>query len=165
MKGSVSKAGAARLVVGVISDTHDLLRPSVLQRLRGADHIIHAGDICQQQVLDSLRELAPVSAVRGNNDRGAWATELPDYLEIDLAGRRIALIHDLADLQQRHQLAERVTVVISGHSHQPSRHREHGVLYLNPGSAGPRRFRLPISMARLYLTPESIRTRLFSLGC
>jgi uncharacterized protein len=136
------------VLIGVISDTHGLLRPEALAALRGADCVIHAGDIGGPDILDALTQIAPVYAIRGNNDRDAWAKGLPDTRTLELAGVTIYVIHDVKELV-REQLDPKVRVVISGHSHSPKAREEDGVLYLNPGSAGPRRFRLPVSVARL----------------
>jgi len=149
--------------LGVISDTHGLLRPEALHELRGSDHIIHAGDIGAQGILDSLLRIAPVTAVRGNNDTGAWASVLPNISTIELDGVRVHVLHDLAQLRCNFGQGA-IGVVIAGHSHQPkSEHRE-GVLYLNPGSAGPRRFRLPVTLARLYLDGGNLRVEFVDLA-
>ena len=136
--------------VGVISDTHGLLRPEALTVLRGSDHIVHAGDVGGPQILDALREIAPVTAVRGNNDMGAWARRLRETEVVEIAGRRICVVHQLAQLEAD-PVSAGYRVVISGHSHRPSKARREGVLYLNPGSAGPRRFSLPVAVALLSL--------------
>ncbi len=136
--------------VGVISDTHGLLRPEALSALRGVELILHAGDIGAAAVLDQLRALAPVLAVRGNNDREAWAAALPEVVVKEIAGARICIVHDLKELRLDPD-ADRLDVIVSGHSHQPRVERRGGLLLLNPGSAGPRRFRLPIALARLHL--------------
>ena len=136
--------------VGLISDTHGLLRPEVLAFLEGSDHIIHGGDICDSGVLEKLAVIAPVTAVRGNNDRGAWASSLRETELIELGDVFIYAIHDLAELDIEPG-AVGVRVVISGHSHQPSVEHRDGVVYVNPGSAGPRRFKLPISAGELIL--------------
>ncbi|MBL8471303.1 MAG: metallophosphoesterase family protein [Rhodocyclaceae bacterium] len=136
--------------IGLISDTHDLLRPQALAALAGCDAIIHAGDICGAAVLASLAELAPVTSVRGNNDRGAWAETLPETASLHLAGCAILVIHDLAQLRLD-PAAQGYGVVVAGHSHRPAVRKEGGVLFVNPGSAGPRRFKLPISLALLTL--------------
>ena len=142
---STPRAGAAR--VGLISDTHGLLRPEALAALQGCDAILHAGDVGRPEVLDGLRRLAArVVAVRGNVD-GEWAAGLPEATEVDIAGRRILLLHDLKQLGIEPRAG--IDVVVSGHSHQPRIDRRDGVLYVNPGSAGPRRFRLPVAVARL----------------
>jgi putative phosphoesterase len=135
-------------VVGLISDTHGLLRPEALRALEGSDLIIHAGDVGKPEILDELRALAPVVAVRGNVDRDEWAAALPLTAAAE-AGP--AVIYVLHDIQQVDPVAAGYHVVISGHSHKPSRSKRGGVLYINPGSAGPRRFKLPLTVARLDL--------------
>ena len=142
--------------VGLVSDTHDLLRPEVLEYLRGSDHMLHAGDICVDAVLQALAPLAPLTAVRGNNDRGAWAQRLPEAQTVEIAGVVIHVVHDLQDLV----LPAPARVVVSGHSHQPKVEEREGVLYVNPGSAGPRRFRLPISVAELCIVRGGVTARL-----
>jgi uncharacterized protein len=134
--------------IGVISDTHGLLRPEALRALAGAELIVHAGDIGGPEVLEALRALAPLVAVRGNNDRGPWATTLAETETVETGGHSLYVLHDLKtlDLDPR---AAGFDAVIAGHSHQPRIERRDGVLYLNPGSAGPRRFRLPVALARL----------------
>ena len=134
--------------VGVISDTHGLLRPEALQALRGADQLIHAGDIGSMQVLQALEQIAPVTAVRGNNDRGPWAASLPADVRFEVAGLNIHVLHDLKALNLEPATAG-VQVIVSGHSHIPKVERVGGVLFVNPGSAGPRRFKLPVSVAWL----------------
>ena len=133
--------------IGVISDTHDLLRPEALQALQGSDLILHAGDICGPEVLQALREIAPVIAVRGNNDHGPWADALPETTVVELGALSALMVHDLKTL--RPGAVRDVQMVISGHSHQPKKETRDGVLYFNPGSAGPRRFRLPVTVGRL----------------
>lgn len=135
-------------VVGVISDTHGLLRPQAVAALAGVDVIVHAGDIGAADVLAELARIAPVTAVRGNNDRGAWAAAIPETATLDVGGARLYVLHD------RHELAidpraAGVAVVIAGHSHRPALEERDGVLFVNPGSAGPRRFTLPVATARL----------------
>jgi putative phosphoesterase len=144
------------LRVGLVSDTHDLLRPEVLAYLRGSDHIVHAGDICGEAVLAALRALAPLTVVRGNNDRGAWAAALPQAATVRLGGVAVHVIHDLKELA----LPADVRVVVSGHSHQPKVQEREGVLYVNPGSAGPRRFRLPISAGELRIADGGVTAQL-----
>jgi putative phosphoesterase len=144
------------LRVGLVSDTHDLLRPEVLAYLRGSDHIVHAGDICGEAVLAALRALAPLTVVRGNNDRGAWAAALPQAATVRLGGLAVHVIHDLKELA----LPAGVRVVVSGHSHQPKVQEREGVLYVNPGSAGPRRFRLPISAGELRIADGGVTAQL-----
>lgn len=134
--------------IGLISDTHGLLRPEARVALKGVDHIIHAGDICDAGVLRELEQLAPVVAVRGNNDRGAWAESLQERETVEFGGVTVHVVHDLHDLDLSPEEAG-IAVVITGHSHKPVVKRESGVLYVNPGSAGPRRFKLPISLGFL----------------
>ena len=136
----------------MISDTHGLLRPEALKYLRGADHIIHAGDIGAPEVLDELRKLAPVIAVRGNNDRAGWARRVPLEVDIALGGVRIRVVHDIADLA-----GTGFRAVITGHSHKPKVEERDGVLYVNPGSAGPRRFTLPVSAGELKISRGAVR--------
>ena len=156
----LSAAGGRRRV-GVISDTHDLLRPEALVALRGCDLVLHAGDVCGPEVLQALREIAPVIAVRGNNDHGPWAEVLPETATVSLDGISVLMVHDVKTLP--FDAARRVDVVIAGHSHQPRRERRDGVLFFNPGSAGPRRFRLPISMGRLDVEGGRLRAILIDL--
>ena len=134
-----------RLRIGVISDTHGLLRPEALEALRGSGLILHAGDIGGPGIVEALAALAPVTAIRGNVDRGAWAEAYPETATLTLAGVTIHMVHALLDLDP----GVRADVVISGHSHRPSAERRDGTLFLNPGSAGPRRFRLPVTVAVL----------------
>jgi uncharacterized protein len=135
--------------IGLISDTHGLLRPEALQALAGVERIIHAGDVGGPEVIESLRGIAPVEAVRGNNDKGAWAAELPLRLALELEGVGIHVLHDLNELEVDASAAG-FQVVIAGHSHKPQITRREGVLFVNPGSAGPRRFTLPVTVG--YLT-------------
>ena len=137
--------------VGLISDTHGLLRPEARSALIGCDRIVHAGDIGTAAVLDELAALAPVSAVRGNNDVGAWAQHLPETLCIEVEGILIRVLHDIAQFDVEHEMPP-IRIVVSGHSHQPLVRERDGVLYVNPGSAGPRRFRLPVTVAHLVVT-------------
>src|SRR5690606_18623862 len=139
-RGSVMKAR----FVGVISDTHGLIRPTALEALAGAELILHAGDIGKPEVLDALRNIAPAVAIRGNVDRGPWAADLPEARSVEVFGERGYLVHDLKTFE--HQVPDKHTLIVHGHSHKPGCHRHNGVLYLNPGSAGPRRFKLPISV-------------------
>jgi putative phosphoesterase len=152
----------APLRIGVISDTHGLVRPEALRALRGVDLVVHAGDIGTPEVLEALRAVAPVVAVRGNNDRGAWARAIPERVTQPIGGRRVHVLHDLKELALD-PAAAGVAVVIAGHSHRPSIAERDGVLFLNPGSAGPRRFTLPISIATLTLGPARPRARLITL--
>jgi len=134
--------------VGVISDTHGLLRPQALAALAGVDAIVHAGDIGAPEVLSELRRIAPVTAVRGNNDRAAWAETIPETAMLDVGDARLYVLHDRQALAID-PVEQGVAVVISGHSHRPRLETRDGVLFVNPGSAGPRRFSLPIATARL----------------
>lgn len=144
----MAEAAAPSLRVGVISDTHGLLRPEALEALAGVDRILHAGDIGAPGIVEALAALAPVTAIRGNVDRGAWAAAFPPTADVALGGVAIHLVHALADL--RPGIAARGTqVVVSGHSHRPVVETRAGILFLNPGSAGPRRFRLPVTLALL----------------
>jgi putative phosphoesterase len=147
----------AAVAIGLISDTHGLLRPEALAALKGAELIIHAGDVGAPEVLDQLRAVAPVVAVRGNVDHGAWADHLPPSVAVETSVARIYVIHDIAELDLD-PAAEGFEVVVTGHSHKPACTERFGVLYINPGSAGPRRFRLPVTIARLDLgnSPRSV---------
>ena len=145
-----------------MSDTHGLLRPEALRRLRGVDRIIHAGDVGRPEVLAALRAVAPVTAVRGNNDRGAWARALPETAVVTLGGVRLYVLHDLKTLDVDPRAAA-LDAIIAGHSHRPSLEMRDGVLYLNPGSIGPRRFTLPIAMAFLTIRGARVRGRLARL--
>lgn len=145
--------------VGVISDTHGLLRPDAVAALAGSDVIVHAGDIGGAGILAELNAIAPVVAVRGNNDREAWARHLPETAVLEIGGARLIVIHDLAALHVDPRAAG-FAAVISGHSHQPRSERRRGVLFFNPGSAGPRRFRLPIALGTLRIAGGRIVARL-----
>lgn len=149
-------------VVGVIADTHGLVRPEALAALRGCALIVHAGDVGGPDVLDALRAVAPVVAVRGNNDRGAWAAALPEREVVEVGGRLLYVLHDVKELDLD-PAAARLDAVIAGHSHRPAIARRDGVLFLNPGSAGPRRFTLPIALARLHVTGGRLAARLVDL--
>lgn len=153
---------APKLTVGVVSDTHGLVRPEATEALRGADVILHAGDVGGSHVLQELGELAPVIAVRGNVD-GGWARLLPERRRLDLGGVPVLVLHDRA-LLGLDPAAEGLRVVVFGHSHQPLAERRGGVLWFNPGSAGPRRFRLPVSVGRLVIEDGRVRPRLIELG-
>jgi uncharacterized protein len=148
--------------VGLISDTHGLLRPEAVAFLRGSDFIVHAGDIGNAGVLDELRSLAPLTAVRGNNDTGPWAKEIPETAILQIGKFFIYVLHDFAELDLD-PLAAGFQVVVSGHSHQPSITDRDGVLYVNPGSAGPRRFKLPVAVAELRIAGESVKPAIVEL--
>ncbi len=151
------------MIVGVISDTHGLLRPEALNALKDSSLIIHAGDVGKLEVLDALNEIAPVIAVRGNIDRGTWAEELPLTRAINIGCSNIFVLHDLGKLDF-HPEATDFQVVISGHSHKPKEESKNGVIYLNPGSAGPRRFNLPVCVALLEFKKEGITNRFIKLN-
>jgi putative phosphoesterase len=148
--------------IGLISDTHGLLRPEAVAFLEGCDHIIHAGDIGTPDIIDRLARIAPVTSVRGNNDKGAWADALAESELVQLGEHLIYVIHDIAhrDIDPR---AGQAGVVISGHSHRPKVQRHDGVLYINPGSAGRQRFTLPISIGELMIDNTTIVARLARL--
>ena len=145
--------------VGLISDTHGLLRPEAERALQGCAHIIHAGDIGSPEILQTLGRIAPVTAVRGNNDFGPWAATVGEVEKIVLDQKIILVIHDVAQLK----LQEPVDAVIAGHSHKPAARHDKGVLHVNPGSAGPRRFRLPVSVGFLHIERGVIRAELLEL--
>jgi putative phosphoesterase len=148
--------------IGVISDTHGLLRPEAVDALRGSDLIVHAGDIGGVEILDRLRQIAPLAAVCGNTDRGLWCEDLPDSEVVSCGGLEIYLLHDLASLDLD-PAAAGFCAVVYGHSHQPQQQMRNGVLYFNPGSAGPRRFKLPVSVGRLRIANGVISGELITL--
>jgi len=171
-------ANASSLTVGLISDTHGLLRPQALEALQGVYRIIHAGDIGGEEItrrsrtspsgptcrslagiLEALRAIAPVDAVRGNNDRAPWAASIPTELTLDVGGVAVHVLHDLKELKLD-PVREGLKVVIAGHSHKPEVREQDGVLYVNPGSAGPRRFRLPVTVAHLHIASGSASARI-----
>ena len=149
-------------LIGVISDTHGLLSPQAVQALQGSELILHAGDVGKPEVLDRLRDIAPVVAVRGNVDHSTWAQRLPRTQTVEIGKHRLYVIHNLDDLPTD-PTADGLSAVISGHSHRPSIVRKNGVLYLNPGSGGPRRFNLPISVALLKVSDNQIEAELVEL--
>ena len=150
------------MLIGVISDTHGLLRPEAVDALRGVDRIIHAGDIGAPEVLSALAAVAPVTAVRGNNDRAPWASAIAHTQVVDADGVLIYVIHDVAELDID-PAAGGFGVVIAGHSHQPLNEQRGGVLWFNPGSAGPRRFKLPIALGRLTIEAGRVRGDIVTL--
>jgi uncharacterized protein len=150
------------VVVGVISDTHGLLRPEAVDALAGSSLILHAGDIGKPEVLQELQTIAPIIAVRGNNDKGEWAENIPERETVEVESVSIHLLHIVKELAFDPQDAG-VRVVISGHSHKPLIEERDGVLFLNPGSAGPRRFKLPISVARLHLHNAEVHAKIIEL--
>jgi uncharacterized protein len=145
--------------IGLVSDTHGLLRPEVESFLRGSDAIVHGGDICDPRILDVLAGIAPLTAVRGNNDHGPWALRLPKTALVELGGIRLYAVHDVADLDID-PAAAGVRVVVTGHSHKPVIGERDGVLHVNPGSAGPRRFRLPISAGEIVVDAGQVSARI-----
>jgi uncharacterized protein len=150
------------MLIGAISDTHGLLRPEALEFLRGSEHIIHAGDIGSPDIVPALETIAPVTAIRGNVDTQTWAQRFAETEVVELAGLHIYVIHDRNALDLNPQAAG-FAAVISGQSHQPKQEIKDGVLYFNPGSAGPRRFSLPISLGKLKITPKGIQATLHRL--
>ncbi len=148
--------------VGLISDTHGLLRPQAVAFLRGSDFIVHAGDIGNADVLKALNALAPVTAVRGNNDKAPWAEKIAETEVLQIGEVSIYVLHNLAELDLN-PVAAGFQVVVSGHSHRPSIEEREGVLYVNPGSSGPRRFSLPIAVAELEVAGQSVKAKLVEL--
>lgn len=149
-------------MIGVISDTHGLLRPEAIEALRGSAYIIHAGDVGAPGILERLSAIAAVTAVRGNVDKGALGRILPENNALEVGGISIYVLHDLAQLDLKPKAAG-FSVVVSGHTHVPKQETRDGVLYFNPGSAGPRRFRLPRSLGRLVLQDRSVHGELVQL--
>ena len=150
------------MVLGVISDTHGVLRPEALAALAAADHIVHAGDVGEIGILDALRAVAPVTAIRGNIDSGGPCADLLATELLEFADRHFYLVHAIGDLDIS-PVAAGVAAVIFGHSHKPSIETRQGVLFLNPGSAGPRRFSLPVTVALVTITPSGLEPRIISL--
>jgi|SRR6476660_3166067 uncharacterized protein len=150
------------MLIGVISDTHGLLRPEALMALKGSALIIHAGDVGSPLILEQLRGIGPVVAVRGNIDREPWAAELPPSRLLMANGHKIFVLHDLSHFAADSAPAD-LAAVVFGHSHKPTIGERNGIIYLNPGSAGPRRFRLPITLARLHATRTSLRPEIIAL--
>jgi len=149
--------------IGIISDTHGLLRPEAERLLAGVDHIIHGGDIGNSAIIPALRRIAPVTAIRGNVDKGDWAAEFADTEQAKLAGLSIYILHDLNTLQID-PAAEGIDVIVAGHSHAPKVQTIGNVLYLNPGSAGRRRFKLPITVATIDIGPGGLQPVIHDLG-
>jgi putative phosphoesterase len=149
-------------VFGIISDTHGLLRPEALRALRGSDRILHAGDVGAPEILEALAQIAPVTAIRGNVDTAPWARTLPATEVVNAGGVSIFMLHNLAQLDLKPEAAG-FDVVIYGHTHHPKMEERNGVLYFNPGSAGPRRFNLPVSLGKLMIEEGKVRAKLVSL--
>ena len=150
------------MIVGVISDTHGLFRPEAIEALRGSEHIIHAGDIGSPEIIPRLQQIAPVTAIRGNVDREPWTKQFPETEVVDLAGLSFYIIHDLNELDLNPRAAG-FAAIISGHSHQPKQEVKDGVLYFNPGSAGPRRFKLPITVGKLEIVDGEVSGKIIQL--
>jgi len=147
--------------IGVISDTHGLVRSQALAALKGSELIIHAGDIGKPEVIEALETIAPVIAIRGNNDRDTWAKKIPDLLDLKINGIKIYVIHNVNELER--DSVDGFQAVVSGHSHKPDVITKDGVLFINPGSAGPRRFKLPITVARLQIIGAKMRAKILNL--
>jgi uncharacterized protein len=163
VRGSHPTGRAVRAIVGVISDTHGLIRPEAIAALRGSEHIIHAGDMGDPSILERLAELAPVTAVRGNVDGGHWAQKIPRTNVLEVRGVTIYVLHNLEELDLNPEAAG-LAAVIYGHSHIPRQEFRNGVLYFNPGSAGPRRFRLPITVGKLLVGQGKPRAEILELA-
>jgi putative phosphoesterase len=151
-----------RITLGVISDTHGLLRPEAVAALRGSDRILHAGDIGAPEILEALARIAPITAVRGNVDTASWARALPETEVVEAGGVSIYMVHDLGRLDLKPEAAG-FRVVVYGHSHHPKIEEKNGVLYFNPGSAGPRRFHLPVSVGNLMIAAGKVQAQLVEL--
>jgi len=149
--------------IGLISDTHGLIRAEALRALAGSDHIIHAGDIVKPEILDELRRIAPLTVVRGNNDKGTWAKALPEYEVVEFGAVSVYVRHDRAELDID-PLAAGMRVLVFGHSHKPMVEERDGVLFVNPGSAGPRRFKLPIAVGELLIDGDRVEARIIELA-
>ncbi len=162
VEGNAGKKERTEWTVGVISDTHGLLRPEALAALQGSDYIIHAGDVGAPDILRQLAKIAPVTAVRGNVDREKWARDLPETNLVEVGTSAIYVLHDVSRLDLD-PLAAEIAAVIFGHSHRPSREIRDGVLFFNPGAAGPRRFSLPVTVGRLRLTGSQLSAEIVNL--
>ncbi len=160
--GATGPLSRSSILIGVISDTHGLLRPEAIAALRGSQYIIHAGDVGAPEILERLSAIAPVTAVRGNIDEDAWARRLPETQVLEAGGVSIYVLHDLMQLDLKPEAA-RFDVVISGHSHIPKQEMRNGVLYFNPGSAGPRRLKLPVTLGRLIVKGGKVRSERVTL--
>lgn len=149
-------------VIGVISDTHGLLRPQAVAALRGVAHILHAGDVGSPEILEELRTIAPITVVRGNVDQGAWARRIPHNQVVEIEGVSLYVLHILSELDLKPE-ASGFAAVVYGHSHKPASEVRNGVLYFNPGSAGPRRFKLPVTVGKLVVDGERVRGEVVEL--
>ena len=150
------------LRVGLISDTHGLLRPQALAAMQGSDYIVHGGDIGNSVIVEQLRAIAPLTVVRGNNDTASWAASLPDSAMLELGEFKLVAVHDIATLAVD-PVAAGVRVIVCGHSHSPTLTWRNGIFYVNPGSAGPRRFKLPVSVAELLVDGPAVTARVIKL--
>jgi uncharacterized protein len=148
--------------IGLISDTHGLVRREALAALKGVDLIVHAGDIGKSEVLDALQTIAPVAAIKGNNDTARWARQIPEILDLHVQDTTLRVIHNVHDIKADPASAD-IRVIISGHSHKPSVVTRDGVLFVNPGSAGPRRFKLPVTVGLLLLQKAEVRAEIVEL--
>ena len=148
--------------IGLVSDTHGWVRPEALTALKGSEVIIHAGDIGKAEVLDSFSSIAPVIAIKGNNDRDLWAKKIPDVLNLEINGIKIRVIHNVKELEA-HPDYKGIRIIVSGHSHKPGMLERDGILFVNPGSAGPRRFKLPIAVAKLRIMRGGVRGKIIEL--
>jgi uncharacterized protein len=151
------------MLIGLISDTHGLLRPEALEALQGSERILHAGDIGTPDVIDALRAIAPTFSVRGNNDTEPWAQSIPERQIVEAGGHRILVLHQIGHLF-REPAAQSCAAIVFGHTHKPLVETRDDVLYVNPGSAGPRRFRLPITVGRLWVADDKLRAEIVDLG-
>ena len=149
--------------IGIISDTHGFLRPEAIKRLAGVDHIIHAGDIGAPEVIKGLQRIAPTTAIKGNIDAGEWANDYPNTELVVLGGRTLYVLHNLNEIKLD-PAASGFDVIISGHSHRPKMETKNGVLYINPGSAGPRRFKLPIAVATLAFSDRVLLPQILEIA-
>lgn len=163
MKMCKLTSAGARQVIGLISDTHGLLRPEAVAALAGVALIIHAGDIGKPAVLAELKKIAPVAAIKGNIDTGDWARRIPDFRNVRVGTHRLYLIHNLRELNFD-PAARRLHVVVSGHSHKPLITQTNGVLFVNPGSAGPRRFKLPVAVGKIFVDGPDVRAEIVELS-
>ncbi|MGA8489770.1 MAG: metallophosphoesterase family protein [Terriglobales bacterium] len=150
------------MIIGVISDTHGLLRPEAFAALKGSDYIIHAGDVGDPQILDKLAAIAPLTVVRGNVDHGEWAQKIPSTNVLEIGETSVYVLHNLQELDLKPEAAK-FAAITYGHSHVPKQEWKNGVLYFNPGSAGPRRFKLPVSVGRLLLTNGKVQAEIVEL--
>jgi putative phosphoesterase len=148
--------------VGLVSDTHGLVRPEALEALKGSEVIVHAGDIGKAEVLDSFSSIAPLIAIRGNNDRDLWAKRIPDVLDLQINGIKIHVVHNVNELEAD-PANDGIRVIVSGHSHKPRLVERDGILFINPGSAGPRRFKLPVAVGKLWIHRGNVHAEIIEL--